>query len=691
MSARHAGMAGAHAPRGGAVGAVAPSGRVRGRAGAVGAGLAVGLLAILAAVAAAQLARTGQILDAATRDAGGVAAEEAAVAAVEEAAWRLQHALTDPDDAAYWHVRRELVRGHRPYLDLTGDLDPKHLRERLSRPDLPPLFRHMRIERFRAVWHVPRREGPTDQLVDFECGVSLAVAGRTIYRRACQRRRYGVVHVSPPKPFDQLTVAIADHGFLRRLGARREGRARRVFATNAVFERFDWLRRAVQAPAALPPPGDARSAATGESPAGAPGETPPERLDLTGEIEDGERPTLTFAPPFIPTRRAPAMPPAVRSVLAEMLAQRRLTDRSTDDLLARMAPDERAWEEWRIVGPHPAAQVRMTATRVPLPPARIVWPPVDSARLRREAPPADAVVFSTDAEVDLADLDYEARLRAADAGIDSTVEAAAERANALWLRWIGPAPARASGADLAGLARELGAISRVLRPALEESIRALEQAVAHAAAHTLAGFTTGSLDAYLARASRRLRAFGRHVADQRDLDAALVEYPVFNGHLAAMGTRALTIRSPRRAGKAILSVKPPGAGETAPPLVVESLRRAHPDRDLLVLDAPRIELAADRVDAAVVAGDRLVIRSSGAVLTGCLLMRRLRPLAERPIEEELRGTVVYDPSVSSGPLLERRDAADEPDGFALDHLVVTLCPRELRRAVHRTPPPGEAR
>lgn len=639
----------------------------RGLAGALP--FAVGLVALVVAVALAQLARSGQTLDAATRDAGGAACEEAAFAACEEAAWRLGRALTDPKDPLYWYVRRELVRAHRPYLDLSGDLHPKRLEERITGADLPPLFRHMRIESFRAVWHVPKRDGPTEQLVDLECGVSLALADHRVYRRACERRRYGVVHVAPPKPFDQLTLAIADHGFLRRLPALRAGRASMLFASNALSERIDWMRRAVWDPAAGPAP-----------------EAPEGMASLSGEVSGADRVTLAFAPPFLMTRHAPAMPPQLRQALAEVLAQRRATDRATDDALGRMTPQERAWEEWRLVGAHRAGQVRIEVTRQTLPDVTRVWPPLPPSLVRRDAPLPDQVVFSMEPEVDLAEFDYEARLKAREEELFPRVEAVAERVNDQWVRWMGESATRVGAKELRQLVEQLTTSSEQVRPGIEKLIEELEKLVTHAAAHTRGGFAAGALDAYLTRASKRLRAFGLHVDDQRDLEAALADYPVFNGHLSTAGKHPLVLKAPRLAGKMVISARPAPAILSAPTLTIEELTRTDPAIDLIVVDAPRIDITADRVEAAIVAGDRLAFRSPGTRIAGNLVMRRLRPLADRAADEMLRGTVVWDPQVSSGPVLERLDTADEPEGLALDHYVVTLCPRDLKRVTKRTPP-----
>jgi hypothetical protein len=627
--------------------------------------IAVGLVALLVAVAIAQLARSGQTLDAATRDAGGAACAEAAVAAVEEAAWRLSTALTDPHDPLYWHVRRELVRGHRAYLDLSSDLEPKLLRERIASPDRAPMFRHMKVESFRAVWHVPVRGGATEQLVDFECAVSLALATHRVHRRAVQRRRYGVVHVSPPKPFDQLTLAIADHGFLRALPRLRAGRAAMFFSANALGERYDWIRRAIWDPAAgePPPPREAAPA-------------------LSGEAGGDGRVTLAFAPPFLVTRSAPAMPGHIRRALDDVLAERRRTDPTTDASLAALTPEERAWEEWRLVGAHRAGHVRLEVDRQALPDAIHVWPELPATLLRRDAPLPEQVVFSTAAEVDLAEFDYEARLRELERELMPQMESIAARVNDQWVRWMGETPARVGRRELRALADELKRDGTLIRPKIEKMIAELEKLVTHAAAHTRAGFTKDALDAYLTRVTKRLRAFALHLEDQADLKRALEDYPVFNGHLSAAGKYPLVLDAPRRGGKMLFSIRPPDGNLTAPPLAVEALTRRDASADLFVIDAPRVEVNTDRLEAALVT-DRLAMRRAGTALVGNLLLRTLAPIGERPPDEELRGTVIWDPLVSSGVVLERKTTADEPEGFALDHLVVTLCPRDMKRAVKR--------
>lgn len=630
--------------------------------------LTVGLLVLLALVAMAQLARTGQTLEEAAWDAGGAAAEEAATAALEEASWRLQRALTDPAEALYWHLRRELVRGHRPYLDISTDVDPKHLRARLADPALPPLFRSMRIDHFRAVFHVPLRAGNGEQLVDLDCGVRLDLAAHRVYRRACERRRYGVVHVSPPKPFDQMTLAIADHGFLRELPRIRNSWRRRILASNTLFERLAWTRAVLTA--------------------SLPGRPTTAGVPLTGEtrmLEGGVE--VAFAPPFQSAKKPPRMPARLQIILTDRLSDRRRHDRAVDDTLSRMTSEERGWEEWRLVLNEPDAQVRLRLTGASARRGGPAWPQLPAGLVGTDAPGPDAVIFSLSPQVDLAEFDYEVRLRELAREHEAAMERAMEQVNELWVGYVERGPVTLSAGGLTQLEDSLERLFKQMHPGVLKLTRQLQELVAHAGRHARSGLSGSSLAANLARSSRRLRAFGLHVDDQTQLTDALAAYPVFNGHLSLSGKEPLELSAPRWAGKAVVSVRAERA-LVAERLTVRSLRRASRTADLAIVDAPVLHLGAEPVEAAVVVGDRLSLAGPAAI-TGNLLIKRLLPLKDRRPDEELHGRVTFDPLVTSGPLLERKSTAQEPENFGLDHLVVTLCPRGAARVVRRAPPAGE--
>ena len=626
--------------------------------------LSVGLLVLLALVAMAQLFRSGQTLEEAAWDAGGAACEEAATSAVEEASWRLQKALTDPAEPLYWHLRRELVRGHRAYLDISSDVDPKHLRAMIADPALPPLFRAMKIDHFKVVFHVPLK-GTGEQLVDFDCGVSLDLSEHRVYRRAAERRRYGVVHVSPPKPFDQMTLAIADHGFLRELPRIRNRWRRRLLAASTLAERVDWLRETLT------------------------NGVPSRSRGLSGSSTPTERGVeVAFAPPFQFSQKPPRMPAVLRAKLQERLADRKRHDRTVEDLLARMTPDERGWEEWRIVQSEPEAQVRLAIRREDAARgAPEAFPRIDIGLVSTDAPGPDAVVFSLQPTVDLAEFDYEVRLRDAARDHEKELESAMQDVNELWVQNLERSPVALDAAGFADLEAKLLALYKRMHPAMTKTCKVLAELVAHAGRHTRTGLSNGALEAYYTRSSKRLRAFGLHIQDQGQLDAALADYPVFNGHLSLSGQKPLQLDAKRFSGKAIISVRAE-RGVEAERLTLKALRRAAPGADLAVVDAPLVHLGNDAVDAALVVGDRLSM-AAPVEITGSVFLKRLAPLADRRPDEELRGRIVYDPLVTSGALLERKSTAQEPENFGLDHLVITMCPRGADRVVRRAPPAGE--
>lgn len=624
--------------------------------------LSVGLLVLLSLVAMAQLFRSGQALEEAAWDAGGAACEEAATSAVEEASWRLQRALTDPAEPLYWHVRRELVRGHRAYLDISTDVDPKHLRTRLADPALPPLFRAMRIDHFKVVWHVPLKASG-EQLVDFDCGVSLDLAAHRVYRRACERRRYGVVHVSPPKPFDQMTLAIADHGFLRELPRIRNRWRQRFLGAQTVGERLEWLREVLTNGV----PGRARG--------------------LTGQTtQSGDQTEISFAPPFQFAKAPPRMPTALFAVLQKKLAERKQHDRGVDDRLARMTPEERGWEEWRIVQSEPEAQLRFTLAARDAPRRGEAFPRTDMGLVEIDLPGPDSVVFAMTPTVDLAEFDYEVRLREYERAHEKELEQAMQEVNELWVSYLERSPMQMNAATFLQLEIQLLGLFKRMHPAMTKHARYLRDLVTHVGRHTRNGLTSGALEAYLRRSSKRLKAFGLHADEQDDLDRALKAYPTFNGHLSLSGHKPVVLDAKRFSGKALISVR---AERNIQPerLTLKALRRSTPS-DLAVVNAPLVHLSNEPTDAAIVVGDRLSL-AGPADVTGSLFLRRLAPLADRRPEEELKGQVTYDPLVTSGTLLERKTTAQEPEGFGLDHLVVTLCPRGAERVVRRAPPAGE--
>lgn len=625
--------------------------------------LTVGLLVLLSLVAMAQLFRSGQALEEAAWDAGGAACEEAASSAVEEASWRLQRALTDPNEPLYWHVRRELVRGHRPYIDLSTDVDPKHLRARLADAGLPPLFRAMRIDHFKVVLHVPCKP-VTEQFVDFDCGVSLDLATHRVYRRAAERRRYGVVHVSPPKPFDQMTLAIADHGFLRELPRIRNRWRQRFLGAQTVGERLEWLREVLTNGLA--------STARG----------------LTGQTtQNGSETEIAFAPPFQFARVPPRMPAALRGLLGKRMAERRATEPGLDGRLAGMTPEERGWEEWRVVQTLPQAQVRFQLAARDAPRRGEAFPRTDMGLIDIDLPGADSVVFAMTPTVDLAEFDYEVRLRTYEAEHAKELERAMEEINELWVTYLERSPMPMNAKAFLELEVQLLALFKRMHPAMTKGAKYLRELVTHVGRHTRNGLSGGALEAYLRRSSKRLKAFGLHVDEQADVDRALAEYPVFNGHLSLSGQKPVVLDARRFSGKAVISVR---AERNVQPerLTLKSLRRASP-ADLAIVNAPLVHLGSEPVDAGLVVGDRLSM-SGPAEVHGNLFLRRLAPLADRRAEEELKGTVTYDPLVTSGPLLERKNTAEEPEGFGLDHLIVTLCPRGAERVVRRAPPAGES-
>jgi len=115
----------------------------------------MGLLLVLLGAAAMQLFSTGSSLSQAARDAGGAVAEQVALSALEEALWKFQQSVNDPDTELYQVMRRAIVDGQPGDLDLTSFCRPSMLPAHLSSSRHAPFYRRVDIPSFGLVARIP--------------------------------------------------------------------------------------------------------------------------------------------------------------------------------------------------------------------------------------------------------------------------------------------------------------------------------------------------------------------------------------------------------------------------------------------------------------------------------------------------------------------------------------------------------
>ena len=620
--------------------------------------LVVGLMALLIMLAVFQLFHTSTSLGQAGRDAGGAVAEAMAQSALEEALWNFQDKVNDPGAPLFEAVRRAVLEGTTGELDLTEALRPTRLPRLLEESDHARFYGKLTIEEFHATMRVPMRadvleglpasqaaEGvlPGEQFLDLDCAVRLELLDKVIYRHVFLRRRYGVTFVSPYKPFDRMTFAIIESAFLG------------VYP-DLLDELDRVLRRLEQVGTFL---------ATIEA-------------QVQGGGGGGSR-RLSAQAVMVPLGEAPTPQGEAGSRFSEAFSN---LDADQQRGLIGMPGEAQGWAEWELIGSggriDRPLDSGVSAMEFP-------WLRVDPRALLQGLPSPRSVVHSTDHEVELEDFEYERRV---DQHVKPRIEAlgeAAEQYNeavAALMEGGSEDPVRAGDLQRlrGGVARLRSAVMAQLPAALEH----LNEVTRHVNRHTTLGLTSAVFEGYLNGASRRLRNLAYHIDSREELDALREELPVFNGHINYNADEDVDLGQRRWRGKTILSA--PWRDEPVR-VQVPSFSVQDPGRDLVVLNFDHIELGGGQVDAGVFVNRRLSFAGS-AEIHGNLVLRRHPLRAERAADEDLRGTVTYNPRLASGTYWRRKtgEAVGEvPDSVSRSHYTVGLAPRGQERVVFRSP------
>jgi len=163
----------------------------------------------LAIAAMARYVSSSSTLLRAARAAGGAACEQAALSAVEEAAWQFLHKVNDPDTVLYRNVRDGLVTGVQRDLCVEDACRPELL-EALLRDgtSVQGPTAKVQLSRFRASLdlHGARLSLSVEAAMPLGQGV--------VRRRVEASYECCLTHVSEPKPYDQLPFAVAQLNYL---------------------------------------------------------------------------------------------------------------------------------------------------------------------------------------------------------------------------------------------------------------------------------------------------------------------------------------------------------------------------------------------------------------------------------------------------------------------------------------------
>lgn len=625
--------------------------------------LSVGLMVLLGLAGLVLLFRSGSNLGVAARDAGGAAAESLALSAIEEVLYQFQTRVNDPADPVFRAVRAALLAGDEPELDL-GDLCPsEHLAEVMAASPHAPFYRRLTLEDTTLTLRVPMREAalealgeedaaravlPGEQFLDATATVRLDLADWSLWRKVAVRRRYGMTFVSPYKPFDRVTVAILSSGFL-------EAYPRVIQETRSLLVRLSQAARFLASMRA--------------------------QLGTTGSAG-----TIRATPALVPLGVAPPLTYAARRDLDDLLDDLG-PDSPVVQQLDAMDHEERSWAEWGLV----QTRARTSFSRAP-PIGGRTWdlrlPGVRPGSLDLQLPPRGSILFSTAPEVDLAEMDLDRRLAEVTEDPLERLTRAAEVYNRAAAGLLGGGGYALDEDELEALERAADALARVIRSQVPAMVAGMNAITADANRFTTVGMTTGVYEGYLAAGSRRLRSLAWHLEHPRDLEVLRERLPVFNGHLNYNGREPLTLDLEDWRGVTVMSAP---WREEVPRVTLRGLTLADPTRDLVSLNFPEVHLGGDPVHASLFVHDRAVFYAP-ARIRGNLVLRRLARRGERTRQEDLRGTVRYDPRIASGGLWSRRpdDGGVLPPDLSLRHYTVGLCPRYQRKAIFRSPAQAEA-
>lgn len=619
--------------------------------------LVVGLMGLLFLGGMVLLFRTGSSLTLGTHDAGGAVAENLATSAIEEALWHFQVEVNDPESELFDELRRALILGDRPSLDLTRWCRPERLEKLLATSSHGSFYRSLSIDSFGAVLRVPLRPEalaalsedaareavlPGEQYLDVDCSVTLRLGEVEIFRRVAVRRRYGITFVSPYKPFDRITFAILDSDFLAEYPQVLRGMQRTLLQVQQVGSFLARLRAQLLLP------------------------------------------RVRLGPAFLTLGRPPPRTGPAARALAEVRGEL-----GSDDpilhALDEMEPDERGWAEWRLIAGRPETRIDrprpQTTTTFEVP-----WVTVNPGAVQTDLPAARSVIYSAEPRVKLEDFDYDRQFAEQVESLLEDLSQAAEPYNQAVADLLGtsdtPLPA--------GSLRRLEAAALDLRDQVRDTVPGMVAALngisRHINRHTTVGLTADVLSGYLSDASRRLRNLAFHAETAADIAQLRQDLPAFNGHLNYNGTAPLELEARDWKGMTVIS----GPWREDPvPVTVSTLTLDDPQRDLVTLNFDELHFSSGTVQAGVFVNDRAMFEGRPSI-EGNLVLRRVRTRAERSPEEDLRGTVEADWRLASGEYWDR--VADEgasdgrvPDEVSLGHYTVGLCPRSMQRAIFRSP------
>jgi hypothetical protein len=313
------------------------------------------------------------------------------------------------------------------------------------------------------------------------------------------------------------------------------------------------------------------------------------------------------------------------------------------------------------------------------------WLRVDPRALLQGLPSSRSVIHSSDAQVNLEDFEYERRI---DREVRPKLEAIAEAASAYneavanLLEGGDRDPVRRGDLNRlrSGASRLRSAVLAQLPGALEH----LNDITKHVNRHTTMGLTSVVFEGYLNSASRRLRNLAYHIDSREELEKLREDLPVFNGHVNYNANEDVDLGQRDWRGKTILSA--PWRDEPVQVEVPQFTVR-DPGRDLVVLNFDHVVLGGGRVDAGVFVNRRLSFAGS-ANIQGNLVIRRHPLRADRAPDEDLRGSVTYNPRLESGAFWRRDEEealGDMPQSVSRSHYTMGLSPRGQERVVFRSP------
>lgn len=604
--------------------------------------LVVVLFAFLTVVAFFQLFRTSTSLHQAARDAGGAVAESAAQSALEEALWRFQTEVNDPESDLFRKVRRALIEGVLPELDLSEDLRGRLFSSLLEKSKHKGFYDRLELQEFQAILRIPQRQDvleaeadgenavlPGEQFLDLTCAYSMDLQGLEIYRQIYLRRRFGITFLSPYKPFDGMTFAIVEYDFLETYPA-------------FVMQVFDFLRSLDRIGSFL------------------------RTLELATEQEGAGR-RFQARLGLLPLGEPPAG--FERLNLRPRLAARR-------NRAARVP----GWEQIpnRLVAFDRRIEDGVEARN-------LTWMRIRSETLLRAVPAPGQVIYSKAKRVRLEDFDHAVRVDRNVRPLLEGLEPVVQSWNQLLFDWSQDEdPLDAS--DLAELGRELKELRTQVQATIPTLVARLNEITQHLNQHSSTGFTRGSLEAYLNTASRRLKNLAYHTENEAQLTKLREKLEVFNGHLMVNSTQPFDLAQREWRGKTLFSAP---WREDPVPFSLSRFQLADRRRDLALFNFDQLNLGGGRIEASLFVHRRAVFEGSPRIF-GNLILHRLRDRQDRSSDEDLRGQVEYDPRLNSGQFQSRlRDqelrAKGIPPKLSLAHFSVGVCPRSQQKAIFRTP------